>query len=78
MNNYIVHPAVISDWSENSFIMVVYDKNFLRSVRIFCPSQTKKNFSQTTVIKLILGQSEVSALPVGCIRIFYMSIFKYM
>ena len=60
------HPAgraFISDWSTNSFIIIVYEKYFFKiQSEFFSQSMTKSS----TVIKLFVDQSEVSALPARC------------
>ena len=63
---YDVHSAekvFNSDWSINSFIIVVYD-NFFSSVRIFCPKPDYKILIDNH-LKLFTDQSEMSALPAG-------------
>ena len=54
-----------SDWFVNSFIMVLCE-NFFSSVRIWCPKDDKKYFSQTTIVKLFANQSELIDLPTAC------------
>ena len=63
------HPAgtaLSSDWSVNSFIMVVYEKKiFLKFSQNFLFNTRLKIFLQTTIVKLFTNQSEVSSLPAG-------------
>ena len=56
-----------SDWFVNSFIMVVYEKIFSRSLGHQIMTELKKSFSQTTIIKLFRNQSELKDLPTGCV-----------
>ena len=58
--------ALTSDWSVNSFVMVVYGY-ILVILRTENSAQTfKKEFHETTITKLFVDQSELSALPAGC------------
>ena len=60
---FLVHRAereLISDWFIIRSLMVMYEK-FSEKIQ----SMTKTNFSLTVIIKLLMNQSEMSALPVG-------------
>ena len=56
-----------SDWSVNRFIIVVHEKFFNRVLDKKTLSELLKKIVQTTIIKLFEDQSEVSALPAGCV-----------
>ena len=48
--------ALSSDWSVNSFIMVVYEKYLYKFSQNFMSKAHQKKFSQTTFIKLFTDQ----------------------
>ena len=53
------HPvlrALISDWLENSFIMAVFEKIFLKFSQNFLSKASLKTFSYKTIIKLCTDQ----------------------
>ena len=56
--------ALISDWSINSFVMMVYENIISRTLDKKFWLNFKK-FSQTTIIKLFEDLSEMSVLPAG-------------
>ena len=60
--SYAPGRALLSDWSTNSFVLVVYERN---SITIFCTKAPLKMF--------VTNQLEVSALLVACIRSMYLS-----
>ena len=59
--------ALSSHCSVNSFIMVATQTLLFYFSQKFLSKPRFKKFSQTTSIKLFTDQSEVSALPAGCL-----------
>ena len=66
--------ALTSDWSANSFRIVLYENFFFKKVQseLSMQSMTKELFPWTTIINLFAYQSEVSALPAECNRGSYL------